>query len=118
MNNTTDMKQELQFTQEQGRKIAREYPDFVKGLVGFDKTGMAEGALSKKTKELIAISLSVVKQCSYCIAWGLPIMKVHQTMRSWRPHLLPACWGEDQRGCIPNSFTKRLKAFQTWRNRQ
>ena len=63
------MKQELQFTEEQGRKIAREYPDFIKGLVGFDKAGMAEGALSKKNKELIAISLSVVKQCSYCIAW-------------------------------------------------
>jgi len=64
-----DMKQQLQFTEQLGRDVAREYPQFIKGLVGFDKAGMASGALPRKTKELIAVALSVVKECVYCIGW-------------------------------------------------
>ena len=63
------IQEELRFTEEWGRKVAREYPQFIQGLVAFDKAGMAPGALSHKTKELIAIAVSVVKQCTYCIAW-------------------------------------------------
>jgi len=63
------IQEELRFTEEWGRKIASEYPQFTRGLVAFDKAGMAPGALSRKTKELIAIAVSVVKQCTYCIAW-------------------------------------------------
>ncbi|MCD6303329.1 MAG: carboxymuconolactone decarboxylase family protein [Planctomycetes bacterium] len=63
------MKRQLEFTEALGRKVAAEYPSFVKGLVALDKAGMAPGALSRKTKELIALALSVQKECTYCIAW-------------------------------------------------
>ena len=64
-----DMKEELRFAQEQSRKTAEEYPEFMKGFSAFGKAVMSPGVLSVKTKELIAVSLAVIKQCSYCIAW-------------------------------------------------
>ena len=60
---------ELAFTEEQARQIANKYPEFIRGLVSFDKAGMRDGVLGTKNKELIAVALSVVKQCHYCIVW-------------------------------------------------
>lgn len=64
-----DLKADLAFSEELSGKVAKDYPEFIKGLVAFDKAGMSEGPLSKKTKELIALAVAVVKQCGYCIAW-------------------------------------------------
>ena len=33
----------------------------------FDAAAMAEGALSKKTKELIAVAVALTTQCSHCL---------------------------------------------------
>lgn len=33
----------------------------------FNKAAMAEGALSKKTKELIAVAVALTTQCQYCL---------------------------------------------------
>jgi AhpD family alkylhydroperoxidase len=37
------------------------------GFLAFDKAAMAEGALSAKTKELIALGVAMTTQCPYCI---------------------------------------------------
>ena len=37
------------------------------GFVAFDKAAMADGAIPAKTKELIALAVSMTTQCPYCI---------------------------------------------------
>jgi len=64
-----NMKQMLADTRKLSGQVAREYPEFIKGLVAFDDAAMKQGALPVKTKELIAIAVAVVKQCTYCIAF-------------------------------------------------
>ncbi|MGH8596639.1 MAG: carboxymuconolactone decarboxylase family protein [Gammaproteobacteria bacterium] len=38
-----------------------------KGFVAFDQAAMADGALSAKIKELIALGVAMTTQCPYCI---------------------------------------------------
>jgi AhpD family alkylhydroperoxidase len=38
-----------------------------KGFLAFDEAAMADGAVSAKTKELIAVAVAVTTQCPYCI---------------------------------------------------
>ena len=42
-------------------------PEATKAFWAFDKAAMADGAISAKTKELIAIAVAVTTQCPYCI---------------------------------------------------
>lgn len=42
-------------------------PDAWKGFVEFDKAAFADGAIPAKTKELIAIAVTMTTQCPYCI---------------------------------------------------
>jgi AhpD family alkylhydroperoxidase len=42
-------------------------PDAMKAFVAFDKAALAEGAISKKYKELIALGVAFTTQCPYCI---------------------------------------------------
>jgi AhpD family alkylhydroperoxidase len=49
------------------RKFAELAPAAWQGFVAFDKAAMADGALSSKTKELIAIGVAMTTQCPYCI---------------------------------------------------
>jgi len=39
------------------------------GFLAMEKAAYAEGALSKKHKELIAVGISVVKDCESCMQW-------------------------------------------------
>jgi AhpD family alkylhydroperoxidase len=43
-------------------------PDVMKAFVAFDTAVMADGALPKKTKELIAVAVALTTQCQYCLA--------------------------------------------------
>jgi AhpD family alkylhydroperoxidase len=49
------------------RKFGELAPAAWEGFVAFDKAAMAEGALSVKTKELIALGVAMTTQCPYCI---------------------------------------------------
>jgi AhpD family alkylhydroperoxidase len=49
--------------------IVQEYPAFMKGLGAFGQACEGGDLLDKKTSELIAVALSVVQQCTYCIAF-------------------------------------------------
>ena len=42
-------------------------PDQWQGFLAFDKAAMADGALSRKHKELIAVAVALATQCPYCI---------------------------------------------------
>ena len=42
-----------------------------KAFVGMEKAAYSDGALSKKTKELIAIGISVVMDCESCMQWHI-----------------------------------------------
>src|SRR5262245_46898014 len=43
-------------------------PELMKAFWAFDKASVAEGAISVKHKELIAVAVALTTQCPYCIA--------------------------------------------------
>jgi AhpD family alkylhydroperoxidase len=49
------------------KKFGELAPKAWEGFLAFDKAAMAEGALSVKTKELIAVAVAMTTQCPYCI---------------------------------------------------
>jgi len=49
------------------RKLRELKPDLFKAFVEFDTKVFEEGALSVKTKELIAVATAHITQCPYCI---------------------------------------------------
>lgn len=51
------------------KKAGETEPGYAKAFMKFAHEGTKDGALSRKMKELIAISLSVVQHCKYCIAY-------------------------------------------------
>ena len=42
-------------------------PDAMKAFGAFAAAAMADGAVSKKTKELIAVAVALTTQCQYCL---------------------------------------------------
>jgi len=64
MKNTKDLLQEIQETMKALGETNREAMNGFKKFMGGTKQ---EGALSKKTKELIGVALSVTKQCEWCV---------------------------------------------------
>lgn len=42
-------------------------PEAMKAFVAFDKAALAEGAIPRKYKELIALAVAFTTQCPYCI---------------------------------------------------
>ena len=49
-------------------KLYKEHAPLMDGFRGLSKAAMADGALSRKQKELIAAALSVTSGCDRCIA--------------------------------------------------
>lgn len=50
-------------------RLRKEYPDVMKAFSSFMGAVEEKGALDTKTKELIAVALSVATQCKWCIAF-------------------------------------------------
>jgi AhpD family alkylhydroperoxidase len=50
------------------RELRRAIPDVYTGWSELSKAAFAEGALDRKTKELIALAIGVVEGCDGCIA--------------------------------------------------
>lgn len=48
--------------------LAAQRPDLMQRFGAFDGAVMADGALTRKTKELVAVAVSLTTQCSYCLA--------------------------------------------------
>jgi len=49
------------------RKLEENAPNVYEAFFAFDKAALAEGAVPSKYKELVAVAVSITKQCSYCI---------------------------------------------------
>ena len=49
------------------KRFAELAPEAWKGFVAFDKAALADGVLSAKIKELIALGVAMTTQCPYCI---------------------------------------------------
>ena len=65
---TTSNPNRLQNFERNSRTLASAQPELMKAFWGFHKTAVAAGALDTKTKELIALAISVVARCDDCIA--------------------------------------------------
>ncbi|HEY0904763.1 MAG TPA: carboxymuconolactone decarboxylase family protein [Marmoricola sp.] len=50
------------------RKLRRAIPDVYKGWAELSAAAFADGALDRRTKELIALAIGVVEGCDGCIA--------------------------------------------------
>ena len=64
-----DMKSVLGEVQNSLKFLSKKYPDFMKAFGGFMGEVEKEGILSRKTKELISVALSIAAQCKWCIAF-------------------------------------------------
>ncbi len=52
-------------------KLRKEIPDVMNGLNAISQAATKEGALSKKTKELIALALGIAARCDGCIGFHM-----------------------------------------------
>lgn len=52
----------------QHRELRKQIPDVYKGFAELSGAALADGALSRKFKELIALAIGVVEGCDGCIA--------------------------------------------------
>ncbi|MBI1761410.1 MAG: carboxymuconolactone decarboxylase family protein [Acidobacteria bacterium] len=66
-------------------KLTKELPAPLAGFTQLHKGAMSAGALSKQTKELIALGIAISTNCDGCIAWH-----VHDALRAGaaRPEIL------------------------------
>jgi len=61
-----------QYTQDLSTSIGglrKDIPDVMQGFSGMASAALADGALDKKTKELIALSIGVATHCKGCIGF-------------------------------------------------
>jgi len=49
------------------KKLDEHAPDAMKAFWAFDKAAFADGALSAREKQLIAVAVALTTQCPYCI---------------------------------------------------
>ena len=56
------------FTMESG-KLAQATPDVAKAFAGLAGAAVKDGAIDKKTKELMAVAISITLRCDGCIAY-------------------------------------------------
>jgi AhpD family alkylhydroperoxidase len=50
------------------RELRAAIPDVIVGYAAVHRAAMAEGQLSTKTKELIALAIAITRECDGCIA--------------------------------------------------
>lgn len=50
-------------------------PDAINGFYALSKGATADGALSKKTKELIALAIGITQRCDGCIGFHVKALK-------------------------------------------
>jgi len=58
----------MQQTNEMFKKLKNDMPKELSSFINFSQITKASGAIDKKNKELILVSLGVLSQCSWCIS--------------------------------------------------
>jgi len=64
-----DMKKTAEEVKSTIMELQRELPEYMDGWKSFTAKFQKEGALTKRERELIAVALSVNKQCHWCVAY-------------------------------------------------
>lgn len=54
---------------ESSAELTRSHPGAMKGFKALGAAAYADGALTRKTKELIALALSIASRCDGCVAY-------------------------------------------------
>ena len=62
-------------------KLRKEIPDVMNGFSALAQAASKEGALNKKTKELIALALGVASRCDGCIGFHVQALIKLQVTR-------------------------------------
>lgn len=62
-------------------KLRKEMPEMMSGFAALSQAVTKDGALDKKTKELISMALAVAKQCEGCIGFHAQALVKMQTSR-------------------------------------
>lgn len=65
---TTSYPDRLRNVQKNSQTLVSAQPDVIKPFNRFHQAAVADGALDRKTKELIALAISVTSGCDDCIA--------------------------------------------------
>ncbi len=63
------------------KEVRKGQPDVAKGFSAIAQAATADGALSPKTKELIAVAISVATRCDGCIAFHTKAAVKHGATR-------------------------------------
>jgi AhpD family alkylhydroperoxidase len=66
---TTNYTEYHQHLEERLMQLGRELPGPMSGFARLHKRAIEDGALSQKTKELMAVAISIVISCEGCIAY-------------------------------------------------
>jgi AhpD family alkylhydroperoxidase len=72
------------------RSLSQAIPDVWTGFAQVHQAGVADGALSAKVKELMALAIAVVKQCDGCIAYHAKAPPA-QRGKTWRKRSVSRC---------------------------
>lgn len=64
-----DWKEILQSVGKNNIALSKAAPDAVKAFTGLAQTASKDGAIDKKTKELMAVAISICIRCDGCIAY-------------------------------------------------
>ena len=85
--------------------LSEKYPEYMNAFGNFMNVVEKDSALSKKTKEIISVALSVVKQCKYCIAFH-----VHNALKAGatKEELVEACFVASLMGGGPSLMYSQL----------
>lgn len=66
---STDYKEYRKHLEERLAQLGREQPGTMSGFARLRKKAIEDGALSSKTKELMALAISIAVRCEGCIAY-------------------------------------------------
>lgn len=66
-------------------------PDAMRGFAQLAQASMAEGAISAKHKELIALAIGVTQRCSGCIGFHVKALRRLDTTRAELEEMLAVC---------------------------
>ncbi len=72
---TKDYKQITADISRYTNELRKEAPDAMAGFYSMAKAASADGALDKKTKELIALAIGVTQRCDGCIGFHVKALK-------------------------------------------
>jgi AhpD family alkylhydroperoxidase len=78
------------------RKLRKDIPDVMQGFSALAQAASRDGALDKKTKELMALALGVAARCDGCIGFHAEAL-ARRARRLRRRSAWPSIWAADRR---------------------